>query len=210
MTRYLILGCGQKMLKKPNDRLAQCFSGAGIFLALHLFFACLPHEASAKENCEPETSKPVKIEAWMSKRQAPVFKFIRSEFAAMGHTRVTLWVYPAPENPSRIVAIGRCVPAYIARHVLRKAVEFSGGVQSLVHQGFVSSHWIGIATSLFAEGSLRNISRQQLDQLLDESLDTHEFQSLYRSFTRQEPMVKAFGLTLANPKLLREDESKDE
>lgn len=176
----------------------------GIFLALHLLFAFLPHHAGANENCEQESSKSVKVEAWMSKMQAPVFKFIRSEFAAMGHTRVTLWVYPASHNPSRIVAIGRCVPAYIARHVLQKAVEFSGGVEALVHQGFISSRWVGVATSLFAESSFRKISQKQLDQLLDESKDTIEFQSLYRSFTRQKPKVKAFGLTLANPKLLQE------
>jgi hypothetical protein len=191
------------MLKKRNDSFSKGSSGVGIFLTLLL--ALLTVEASAQKSCEPVTEKPVKIEAWMAKPQAPVFKFIRSDFAEMGHTRVTLWVYPASENPSRIVAVGRCVPAYIARHVLGKAIEFSGGVQSLVHQGFVSSHWIGIATSLFAEGSLRDISQEQLDQLLDESLDTQEFHALYRSFSRQEAKVKAFGLTLANPKLLKED-----
>jgi hypothetical protein len=56
---------------------------------------------------------------------------------------------------------------------------------------------------LFAESSFRKISQEQLDQLLDESKDTIEFQSLYRSFSRQQPKVKAFGLTLANPKLLQ-------
>ncbi len=181
---------------------------AGIFLAWFLLFTSWPLYASAKERCVPVSSAPVKIEAWMSKRQVPVFKFIRSEFAAMGNTRVTLWVYHASRNPSRIVAIGRCVPAYIARHVLEKAVEFSGGVEGLVHQGFISSRWVGVATSLFAESSFRKISRDQLDQLLDESLDTFEFQALYRSLTRQETKVKAFGLTLDNPKLLKEDGPK--
>lgn len=193
------------MLKKPDNRK---ISGAGIFFAGLLAFGSLTGNAWAQKNCAPLTTQPVKIEAWMSKPQVPVFKFIRSEFAAMGHTRVTLWVYPAPKNPSRIVAIGRCVPAYIARHVLQKAVEFSGGVESLVHQGFISSNWIGVATSLFAENSFRKISPAQLDRLLDESLDTGEFQALYRSLTRQEPKVKAFGLTLANPKLLKEEESQ--
>ena len=155
-------------------------------------------------DCEPLPQKPVKVEAWMSKRQEPVLPFIRREFAAMGHTRVTLWVYPA-ENPSRVAAIGRCVPAYIARHALRKALEFSGDVQSLVHQGFFSSHWIGIGTSLFDEASQKPISRRQLDQLLDDSLDTFEFQALYRQFTKQDETVKAFGLTLPNPKRLGKD-----
>lgn len=172
----------------------------GFFLLCSLF----PLQAAAEWDCEPLREKPVKIEAWMSKRQEPVLAFIREEFAAMGHTRVTLWVYPA-ENPSRVAAIGRCVPAYIARHALRKALEFSGDVRSLVHQGFFSSRWIGIGTSLFDEASQKPISQKQLDQLLDDSLDTFEFQALYRQLTEQDATVQAFGLTLPNPKLLRKD-----
>ncbi|GJL78522.1 MAG: hypothetical protein NPINA01_15110 [Nitrospinaceae bacterium] len=189
------------MLKKPDSGF---LVWTGFFVGLCLAGPSGVLEAQAQENCEPVQLKPVKIEAWMSKRQEPVFKLIRREFAEMGHTRVTLWRYPA-QNPSKVAAIGRCVPAYIAQHALRKALEFSGGVNGLVHQGFFSSHWIGIGTSLFAESSYNKISSEQLDQLLDASLDTYEFQSLYRSFTLQETQVEAFGLTLPNPKLLKED-----
>ncbi len=173
-------------------------------LAFVLLWSVFATEAGAEWDCQPVQEKPVKIEAWMSKRQEPVLQLIREEFAEMGHTRVTLWVYPA-ENPSKIVAIGRCVPAYIARHVLRKTLEFSGDVQSLVHQGFFSSHWIGIGTSLFDEVSQQPINKEQLDQLLDDSLDTLEFQALYRQFTKQDETVKAFGLSLPNPKLLQKN-----
>ena len=157
--------------------------------------------------CPSVESKPVKIEAWMSKRYGKDLKQLRKEFAAMGNTRVTLWVYPA-ENPSKTVAIGRCVPAYIARHILRKAQEYSGGVNALVHQGFVSSHWVGVSTSLFAETSLSPITGQQLTHLMDDSLDTSEFQLLYRKFTIQKKKVKAFGLMLDNPQLLKEFNKK--
>ena len=60
---------------------------------------------------------------------------------------------PIEENPSDSGYIGSCVPAYIGRHILRKAMESSGGVNSLVNQGFISSNWIGVGTSLFAESS---------------------------------------------------------
>ena len=119
----------------------------------------------------------------------------------MGNTRIALWIYPAG-NPSKIVAIGRCVPAYIARHTLRKAIEYSGGVSAVVHQGFISSNWIGVGTSLFAESSFQSITQDQLFRLMDESLDTHQFQSISRQFTMQEKKVKAFGLLLDNPKLM--------
>ena len=111
----------------------------------------------------------------------------------MGNTRVTLWVYPT-KNPSKIVAIGSCVPAYIGRHMLRKAIEYSGGVSSLVHQGFFSSNW--------AESSFRPVTKDQLTKLMDTSLDTQKFQAAYRQLTMQQKKVKAFGLLLDNPKLL--------
>lgn len=39
---------------------------------------------------------------------------------------------------------------------------------------------------------------------MDDSLDTSEFQLLYRQFTIQKKEVKAFGLMLNNPQLLKE------
>ena len=145
--------------------------------------------------------KPIKVEAWLSKQYKKNLHQLSKEFSALGNTRVTLWVYPA-ENPSKIVTIGSCVPAYIGRHMLRKAMEYSGGVSSLVHQGFFSSNWIGIGTSLFAENSFRPVTRDQLIHLMNGSLDTQQFQTIYRQLTTQQKKVKAFGLLLDNPKLL--------
>ena len=80
------------------------------------------------------------------------------------------------------MAIGSCVTAYIGRLMLRKAIEYSGGISPLVYQDFFSSKWIGVGTSLFAESSFRPVTKDQL--------------------TMQQKKVKAFGLLLDNPKLL--------
>ena len=169
-----------------------------IFLALFLWVSI---STAMNVDCSSLEEKPVKVEAWMSKQYEKNLRQIRNEFSAMGNTRVTLWVYPA-ENPSKIVAIGSCVPSYIGRHMLRQAMEYSGGVNSLVNQGFFSSNWIGVGTSLFAESSLRPITQDQLIGLMDISLDTQQFQKIYRQLTTQQKKVKAFGLMLDNPKLL--------
>lgn len=66
-------------------------------------------EAKTSE-CSAIEHKPVKVEAWLSKRYEKDLRQLRKEFAAMGNTRVTLWVYPG-ENLSKIIAIGRCVPS---------------------------------------------------------------------------------------------------
>ena len=153
------------------------------------------------QDCPSIYDKTVKVEAWMSKQYKKTLRQIRIEFSAMGNMQVTLWVYPA-KNPSKIVAISSCVPAYIGRHMIRRAIKYSGGVSSLVNQGFFSSNWIGIGTSLFSENSFRPVTQKQLIQLMDVSLDTQQFQKIYRQLTKQQKKVKAFGLLLNNPKFL--------
>ena len=86
------------------------------------------------QDCSSIEDKTVKVEAWMSKQYEKNLRQIRNEFSAMGNMQVTLWVYPA-KNPSKIVAISSCVPAYIGRHMIRRAIEYSDGVSSLVNQG---------------------------------------------------------------------------
>ena len=153
------------------------------------------------QDCSSIDDKTVKVEAWMSKQYKKNLRQIRNEFSAMGNTQVTLWVYPA-KNPSKIVAIGSCVPAYMCRQMIRRAIEYSGGVSSLVNQGFFLSNWIRIGTSLFSENSFRPVTQKQLIQLKDVSLDNHQFQKIYRQLTNQQKKVKAFGLLLNNPKFL--------
>ena len=174
-----------------------------IFIAVMI----LPGDALAEKGCESISRKPVKLEAWISKRYEKDLKILRKEFGEIGNTVVGLFVYPA-ENPSRVVAVGRCVPAYIARHILAKARKYSLGTTHLVHQGFISSHWTGIGTSLFSENSMNAITPEQLARLMDESLDTDSFQEMYRELTRQSKKVSAFGLLLDNPKYMTSSPKK--
>ena len=171
--------------------------------AVFLLLVCAWFAEAKSAECPSIENKPVKIEAWLSKRYKKELLQLRKEFAAMGNTRVTLWVYPS-ENPSKIVAIGGCVPAYIARHTLRKAIEYYGGVNALVNQNFFSCNSIGVGTSLFADSSLQQIRLEELTRLMDGSLDTRQFQSLSRQLTIQNKKVRAFGLMLDNPKLMKD------
>ncbi len=152
--------------------------------------------------CRPLEERPIKVEMWIAKRRMPEYSRIRRDLAQMGHTWVSVFPYPG-RNPSRVVAVGRCVPAYIARHILKQSLEYYGEIKSLVHTRFVAPHWIGLATSLFAENSLQPITPEQLDQLLDPALSTEEFHALYQSFSTQDKTVHAFGRELPNPKLMK-------
>lgn len=99
------------------------------------------------------------------------------------------------------MAIGSCIPSYVGRHMLRQAMEYSGGVNLLVNQGFFSSNWIGVGTSLFSENSLRPITQDQLIGLMDVARYPAISKNLSSThYTAKK--VKAFGLMLENPKLL--------
>ena len=154
----------------------------------------------AKEVCVSKDKSSLKVEAWLSKKHEKNYLDIRNEFK-QANTKVGLFIYPA-DNPSRVVAIGRCTPVHIAQYFLHKAKKYSLGTTHLVNQGFISSHWSGLGTSLFSENSMNPITQTQLKMLMDESLDTESFHILYRSFTVQSKTVSAFGLILENPKLL--------
>lgn len=175
-----------------------------IFIVM-LFFISKAELVFANEDCVSISKKHVKVEAWLSKQYEKDYWNIRDEFREMGNTKVGLFIYPA-ENPSRVVAIGRCIPAYLAQYFLKKAGKYSLGTTHLVHQGFVSSHWAGMGTSLFSENSMNPITLQQLTLLMDETLDTQSFQEMYRSLTVQKEKVSAFGLMLDNPKLFSDNQ----
>lgn len=158
--------------------------------------------ANAEITCRPLEERPIKIEAWMAKKKLPQFREMRREYGRMGSTYVSIFTYPG-NNPSRVVAIGRCVPAYIARHALETTLQYYGSVSHLVNQGFLAPHWMGLATSLFSENSQRPVTREQIDRLLDPLLTTDEFHALYQKLTVQEQMVEGFGMRVPNPKLLK-------
>ena len=178
-----------------------------IFLCLYvlvLFFLSTISFSFAEVPCLETNKNKVRVEAWLSKKYEKNYFDIQKEFKKMGRTRVGLFIYPA-ENPSKIVAIGRCVPVHYAQYFLKKAEKYSIGTTHLVNQGFISSHWSGLGSSLFSENSMNPITPDQLAMLMEEDLDTQSFHALYKSFTVQKKKVPAFGLIVDNPKFLSEN-----
>ena len=172
-------------------------------LSLILCLILCPKNVHSKPECRLLAEQPIKFEAWLSKHYRANLDYLRKDFAAMGYTRVVLWEYPA-YNPSGVVAIGRCVPAFIARHAIKKAIAYTEGVKSLVNQGFLYQHWIGIGINFFSKCAQQEVTPKQVNSLLDDTLTTKEFQALYIKYTNQDIVVSRFGIQLPNPKLMKE------
>jgi len=171
------------------------------YIALGIFsFFFEPGVSEAKSKCQLVEKKKVKVEGFISKKFRKDKKKIAKEFAEMGNTLTALRVFPMG-NTSDVVAVGRCVPAYIARHVLVTAIKYTSGVGSLVVQNFIHGHWIGIGTTMFDEPSQRKVTAEQVKQLLNSELDDKSFHELYRKFSKQNKLVPYFGLNVPNAKI---------
>jgi hypothetical protein len=154
----------------------------------------------AEKECVPVDKKRIKIEGYISKSFRKQRKQVFKEFGNVGSTRVALRVYPMGET-SKVIAVGRCVPAYIAQHIIKKSIEYSTGVESLVQQQFVHSHWVGVGVTMFDEPSQQLVSADQVKQLLKENISNEEFHILYRKFAIPNELVPFFGLKKPNVKI---------
>ncbi|MBI4382955.1 MAG: hypothetical protein HY579_02840 [Nitrospinae bacterium] len=173
---------------------------SSLFLALWILgSASVFAETPAGQPCEPPETQPVKLEGWISKKFRKDQKAITQEFASMGHTRVDLRVFPMGDT-AQVVAVGRCVPAYIARHILSSALKYTGGIAHVVNPDFVSPNWVGIGATIFDEPSQQKVTEDQVQQLLDEKLSTEEFHALYKQFSLQNENATRWGQTVPNIK----------
>jgi hypothetical protein len=158
--------------------------------------------AFAEKKCEPVDKKRIKIEGYISKSYRKQKKKVFKEFAEMGSTRVALRVYPMGET-SKVIAVGRCVPAYIAQHIIKKSMQYSTGVESLVQQQFVHTHWVGVGVTMFDEPSQQIVSADQVQQLLKQDISDEEFHVLYRKLSVPNALVPFFGLKSPNVKIAK-------
>tara|TARA_Y100001936_G_scaffold109854_1_gene108026 strand:+ start:982 stop:1560 length:579 start_codon:yes stop_codon:yes gene_type:complete len=163
---------------------------------LNLF---LCNSAGAKEKCQPLNKKRIKIEGYISKKFRKKRKEIIKEFTELGNSKAALRVYPMGET-SKVIAIGKCVPVHVAQHVIKKALEYSTGVESLVQQQFVHGHWIGVGVTIFDEPSQQLVSRDQVKLMLNPDLSNEAFHQLYRKLSVPNQLTPFFGLQVPNVK----------
>ena len=156
----------------------------------------------AEEKCESVDKKSIKIEGFISKSYRKQRKQVFQEFGEIGSTRVALRVYPMGET-SQVIAVGRCVPVYIAQHIIKKSMQYSTGVESLVQQQFIHTHWIGVGVTMFDEPSQQIVSAEQVQQLLQQDLSDEEFHKLYRKMSIPNELTPYFGLQVPNVKIAK-------
>ena len=171
-------------------------------VGLMLLMAGTAQAVPVPKPCEAVETKGVKVEGYISKKFRKQKRSIIKEFKEIGHTRTAIRPFPMGQT-AKVIGIGRCVPAYIARHVMATALKYTSGIESLVNQTFLHTHWIGIGTTTFDEPSQQLVTEEQVKQLMDPALGDEEFHALYRKFSVQDETVPYFGSTPKNVKKVK-------
>lgn len=134
-----------------------------------------------KARAEETAGDPGKIlvEIFLSPERKSNLDAINREFAAVGITKVRAKVFQLG-NPPANIAIGRNVPAEIARLAIRLAKTYNGGITKLLPEERLAPDYIAIGTSIFDELFQYPVSPADVKRLESPDLTTEQFHELYR------------------------------
>lgn len=119
------------------------------------------------------------IETITKELQAISIRRIRPQFFKMG-------------NPIQNIAIGKDIPAPVARRVIQLALTYNQGIKYILPEFRYFPNHIVIGSSAFDEASQVPIAPEDLQRLTDPALSTPEFHRLYRSLTGEDKKLPTY------------------
>jgi len=119
------------------------------------------------------------IDTIIKELQAHFIKRIRPQFFKVG-------------NPIQNIAIGKDIPAPVARTVIQLAMTYNGGIKYILPEFRYFPDHIVIGSSAFDEASQVRIAPEDLKRLSDPALSTAEFHRLYRSLTGEDKKLPTY------------------
>ena len=167
------------------------------FVILFVFGTCAFGEATPERQGEiqilpveerenrPADNSKILVELFLAKERKADLAEIKEKLKAASITRIRAQFFRMG-NPAENIAIGKEIPASVARLVLQLAVEYNKGVKYLLPEFRFFPQHIAIGTSAFDEKSQIPITPENLKKLRDPSLSTSQFHALYRSLTGED------------------------
>ena len=144
--------------------------------------AALPHE---------ETTASILVEIFLAPDRRGDLDTIKRELADASITRVRAQFFRLG-NPPQNIAVGKNIPAPVARLAIRQAVTYNRGIKFLLPQFRYFPDHIVIGSSAFDEASQIPISPEDVERLSDPLLTTPEFHALYRRLTGEDRRLPTY------------------
>ncbi len=164
------------------------FLGEILFLSLYP----LPIDQATKlpvwmvnESQSQEVNPKILVEIFLASRHKQELPKIKKEFEAFSITRVRAQYFPAG-NPPQNIAVGRNVPAPVARLAIRLAIQYNLKIKFLLPEERLAPDYVAIGTSILDELFQIPVEPQDIERLSDPSLSTPEFHVLYRHLTGED------------------------
>ncbi len=133
----------------------------------------------------PESNNKILVEIFLSVDHKQNIEVIKQEFKVYNITHVKPQFFSLGHPPENI-AIGRNVPAEVARAAIRLATSYNNGIKFILPEKRIALNYIAIGTSMFDERIPVPITQTDLSRLMDPSLSTSQFHILYRHLTGEE------------------------
>jgi len=144
-----------------------------------------PALSPAQKSDSTETNAKILVELFLAKERKGDLEAIKKEFEAVGITRIRPQFFRLGHPPENI-AIGKDIPADVARLAIRLAVTYNGNIKTILPEFRYFPDHIVIGTSAFDEKSEIPSQPEDLKRLSDPSLTTAQFHELYRHLTGED------------------------
>lgn len=144
-----------------------------------------PSATAGEKSVSPEINPNILVEIFLASRHKEDLPKIKKEFETFSITRVRAQFFRSG-NPPQNIAIGRNVPAPVARLAIQLAMHYNQGIKHLLPEERLAPNYLAIGTSIFDELFQIPISPEDLTRLSDPSLDTHQFHKLYKHLTGED------------------------
>ena len=139
----------------------------------------------------PETNPKILVEIFLAAERREDLDKIVKAFETVSVTRVRAQFFRAG-NPPENIAIGKTVPASVARLAIRLAITYNRGVKYLLPEYRFFPDHIAIGTSAFDEASQIPVRPEDLERLSDPSLTDDRFHELYRHLTGEDKRLPTY------------------
>jgi hypothetical protein len=138
-----------------------------------------------------EANKKILVELFLAPERKGDLESIKKEFEAASITRIRAQFFRLG-NPPENIAIGKNIPAPVARLAIRLALTYNRGIKFILPEFRFFPDHIVIGSSAYDEKSQIPIRPEDVKRLSDPRLSTEEFHHLYRSLTGEDKRLPTY------------------
>ena len=157
----------------------------GYFPIIVVLFLTLFPQSGSGEAGEKTLHENIFVEIFLSPEHRKDAGGVQETFNKLGIKRVRIQFHRLGISPKNI-AIGKDIPASVARIALRMAIDYNDGINALLPEYRFFPTQIAIGSSAFDEKSEVPLSQEALQKLLDPGLTNETFHFLYRHLTEKD------------------------